>query len=453
MRHAAEIDADAAAALNATIEEIDWEHFQAWLDDYVLTKPQAGCPPDLAPAPFYPANPATAEQEALYRQASEVGAELLRQGRVAAFTVAGGQGTRLGFDHPKGTYPISPVRDASLFQWFAESLLRHGEIHGCSIPWYIMTSEANDRETRDFFAAHDFFGMTADQVVLFPQGMMPSFSFDGKLLMTAKDRLARSPDGHGGSLKALHRSGALDDMRRRGVEHISYFQVDNPLVSVVDPLFLGLHAIDASQMSSRCLPKNDPFERIGAFCTSADKLLVIEYSDLPDELATQTDAEGNLRFLAGSPAIHILRRDFVEQLNRAGFQLPFHRAEKKIACLDADGRPYEPTEANGVKLETFVFDALPLAETTLILEAIREREFAPTKNPTGIDSVQSCRELLQEEFARWLHHRGVDLPRTPEGKLDCRIEVSPRRYVTESDFQNADLGVYSFDPGTKVLIA
>ncbi len=433
------------------LECLDWDRLGGWIRDDVLAPARDEIPDDLAPAPYFPAEAETAAQRERYTHARVAGEELLRQGKVAAFTVAGGQGTRLGYDEPKGVYPISPIKNKSLFQLFAESLWRHGEICARPIPWYIMTSAANDRATRAHFAGHDYFGLEPGNVIFFVQGQMPVFDFNGKLLLAARDRLAMAPDGHGGSLQALHRSGALADMRARGVDYISYFQVDNPLVSTVEPLFLGLHHLEGSQMSSRMLAKRDPFEKLGLLCLSAGRLHVIEYSDLPDELAVQTDATGKLRFLAGSPAIHVLSREFVEELNAGSFSLPFHRAEKKVPHAGDNGKPLEPGEPNAVKLETFVFDALPLARKTLILEAVREREFAPVKNAEGQDSPASCRKLLQEEFARWLELRGVRPPRKGDGSLDCTLEISPRSYVTAEDFARAPLPD-KIEPGAEVYI-
>ena len=446
-----ELPAAGRQRLLAQLAGLDWGHLDDWIKTYVVSVPKCEIPTDLEPAPYFPAEPQTAAQRDLYAKAQREGEGLLRGGQIAAFTVAGGQGTRLGYDGPKGTFAISPVRKKPLFQLFAESLRRHGEIYGRPIPWYLMTSPTNDGPTRAFFAEHKYFGLAREHVTFFIQGQMPAFDFQGKLLLAAKDSLAMSPDGHGGSLRALHQSGALADMKSRGVLYISYFQVDNPLVSVVSPLFLGLHHLEQSQMSNRMLAKRDAFEKLGLFCRTGGKLQVIEYSDLPEALAVQQAPDGNLRFIAGSPAIHVISREFVEALNRGGFSLPWHRAVKKIPCVDAGGHAVSPTQPNGVKLESFVFDALPLARQTMILEAIRDREFAPVKNPDGQDSPASCRALMQAEFARWLEARGVQVPRRDDGQLTCTLEISPRSYVATADFQQAPLPTPP-KPGTEVYL-
>src|SRR4051794_796346 len=210
-------------------------------DEYVRRKPDPHLPKDIKPVPIYPRTPRDDRQRQLYRDATARGRQLLRDGKAGAFLVAGGQGTRLGYDGPKGEYPVTPVKSKPLFQVFAEQLLAHSRDAGRTIPWYVMTSNVNDAPTRDFFKKNSYFGFNPKDVVFFQQGMMPAFAMDGRLLLAEPDSLALSPDGHGGSLRALKVSGALDDMRRRGVEHLSYFQVDNPLVNTIDPLFLGLH--------------------------------------------------------------------------------------------------------------------------------------------------------------------------------------------------------------------
>src|SRR4030095_3034936 len=200
-------------------------------------------------------------------------------------------------------------KNKPLFQVFAEQLLAYSRDSGRTIPWYVMTSDVNDAATREFFEKHGYFGCDARIVRFFQQGMMPAFAMNGELLLAEKDSLALSPDGHGGSLRALARSGALADMRSRGIDHLSYFQVDNPLVHCIDPLFLGLHDLTGSEMSSKTIPKANALEKAGNFVLGDGVLQVIEYSDLPEALALQTESNGTPRFNAGSIAIHALRVD------------------------------------------------------------------------------------------------------------------------------------------------
>lgn len=382
----------------------------------------------LQPAPYYPARP-TMDDAGRYADAVRHGIHLIQQGKVAALTVAGGQGTRLGFSGPKGVFPISPVQNKPLFQLFAEYIraveLRYGT---APIHWYIMTSPTNDMETRQFFARHAYFGLQSTQVRFFTQGVMPAFSTDGKMLLAEKHHLALSPDGHGGTLLALRRTGCLEEMARAGIEYISYFQVDNPLVHCIDPLFIGLHVMNKSQMSSKMLTKADDFERVGNFAMIDGKVVVVEYSDLPKELAVAKNPDGSRKFNAGSIAIHVISRQFVEDLtaDETRFKLPWHRANKKVPYVDVKtGERVDPDEPNAVKLETFIFDAIPMAGNSMILETLREEEFSPVKNATGVDSVETSRRDQVRRAARWLEQAGVQVPRRANGEPDATIEISP----------------------------
>ena len=420
--------------LERQLAEIDFDELDRLIRNYVRKKPETAIPSDLAPAPFFRLKPATQAQAEYYRKAEAKGRELLAAGKVAMLVVAGGQGTRLGFDGPKGTYPICPVTGKTLFQYFAEEIGRVAEKYGHVIPWYVMTSELNDRPTREFFAAHGHFGLPEGSVRFFTQGTMPAVGYDGQLLLSAPDSLALSPNGHGGTLLALKKSGALDEMKREGVEYISYFQVDNPLAPLADPLFLGLHALEGSRMSARMLPKTNPFEKLGNFCISGGRLHIIEYSDMPDELAQRKNPDGELAFLAGSPANHVISRNFVEELTADGrLNLPWHRADKKVPHLDESGALVKPAEPNAVKLESFIFDALPLADKTMILEGCRAEHFAPTKNQTGVDSAESCREMMCVRDARRLELAGFAVPRRSDGTPDCLVEISPRLVCDDDD--------------------
>lgn len=355
------------------------------------------------------------------------GEALLREGKVAALMVAGGQGTRLGFNGPKGAFPISPVKDKTLFQLFAEAIAGAGRRYGRAVPWYIMTSPANDMETRAFFEGHGRFGLAPDQIVFFQQGVMPAFDREGRILLDEPHRVALSPDGHGGSLLAMARAGVLSDMGRRGVEHISYFQVDNPLVNCIDPLFLGLHAESGSDMSSKTLPKADDLERVGNFVMADGKLTVVEYSDFPESLARARNADGTRRFDAGNIAVHALTRAFVERLtaDASRFALPWHRADKKVPYVDLQsGKRIEPATPNAVKLEAFVFDALPLASRTLLMETAREEEFSPVKNAEGVDSAATARRDLSRRASRWLAAAGVPISQSA-GETSGLYEISP----------------------------
>ncbi|OWY73273.1 hypothetical protein B7486_02710 [cyanobacterium TDX16] len=356
------------------------------------------------------------------------GEALLAAGKVAAFIVAGGQGTRLGFDGPKGAFPISPVQGKTLFQLFAESILATIRTYGGKIHWYVMTSPANHDATCSCFESNDFYGLGREGVSFFQQGVMPAFDRSGKILLDQPHRIALSPDGHGGSLLALATSGMLADMAARGVDHLSYFQVDNPLVHCLDPAFLGLHDASGSEMSSKTLPKADDLEKVGNFAAIDGALTVIEYSDFPDALARMKNSDGTRRFDAANIAIHALSRAFIERLTAdpAAFALPWHRAVKRVPFVDLEsGVRVEPTEPNAIKLESFVFDALPLSRNPVLMETSREEEFSPVKNATGIDSVDTAKRDISLRAARWLKSAGVQVPVSADGSPDGVFEISP----------------------------
>jgi UDP-N-acetylglucosamine/UDP-N-acetylgalactosamine diphosphorylase len=392
----------------------------------------------LAPAPYEPI-PEHGGDPAAWKKAKAAGEEALRAGRVAAFTVAGGQGTRLGYDGPKGTFPVTPLKQKTLFQVFAEKIRAAGKRYGRPIPWFIMTSHANHAATESFFKEHRFFGLEPARVHFFRQGRMPAVGFDGKILLETKSSLALSPDGHGGSLRALERSGALAGMQRDGIDIISYFQVDNPLVRCIDPAFIGWHVLRRSEMSSKMVPKAYAEEKVGHFCTQNGKTVVVEYSDLPMTLQKETDASGRLRYVAGSIAIHILDREFVRRLAAGGegVALPFHRADKKIPTVDASGGAVKPEKANGVKFEMFVFDALPFARNPVVIETLRENDFSPVKNAEGLDSPKTCRDDQLRQFSRWLIANGFAIETDKTALPSCTLEVSPLFGYDEDSFADA----------------
>jgi UDP-N-acetylglucosamine/UDP-N-acetylgalactosamine diphosphorylase len=428
-----ELDPTQKRNLLAQIERLDFSKIDDWVTRLIKEFTPPALPARFAAAPSYGPRPADDPPQRKYARARELGRELIANGRVAAFVVAGGQGTRLGFDGPKGDFSISPLRNKTLFRIFAETIAAVSQKYKNACPWYIMTSPLNHTLTRELFKSNDYYGLDHENVFIFQQGTLPNFSFDGKILLADKASMACSPDGHGGSLKALFQSGAIEDMKKRGAEFISYFQVDNPLINIFDPLFIGLHALDEAQMSSKAVIKTAPGEKVGNFCLVDGKVTVVEYSDLPDELAEKRNADGSLVFELGSIAIHIINTSFVEKLNATGFSLPLHRAVKKIPHIGSHGNLVEPAEPNGIKLETFVFDALPLASKSIILQTPRNEEFGPVKNATGPDSPQTARRMMVARAADWLESAGVSVPRKPDRSPDCLIEIAPSFAVEKED--------------------
>ncbi len=439
--------------LSQQIENLSLDHLDQWINEYILNDHSAKIPTHFSPAPAYPSNPEKPDMQEKYARASVLGEKLLREGKVGAFVVAGGQGTRLGFDGPKGNYPISPIKHKTLFQLFAESILATCKKYNTRCPWYIMTSPLNDETTQKTFKSNGYYDLPEEDVVIFQQGTLPNFAMDGLIFLADKHRIATSPDGHGGSLKALHESNAVDHMKHRGVEYLSYWQVDNPLITIFDPLFIGLHVMDDSQMSSKALVKSDPMEKVGNFCLVDNHVTVIEYSDLPEKEALKKNPDGSLAFELGSIGIHLVSRTFVEQLNAGEFSLPFHRAVKRIPHINAEGQYVAPAEPNGIKLETFVFDALPLASHSMILETKRSEEFGPVKNATGVDSAETSREMIIERAAIWLESAGIFVPRTDSGKVDCLLEIAPSFALSPQDLKAKPHEIPEIKPGDALYLS
>jgi UDP-N-acetylglucosamine/UDP-N-acetylgalactosamine diphosphorylase len=356
----------------------------------------------------------------------EAGESALRRGEVAAFIVAGGQASRLGFDHPKGMFPIGPVTNKSLFQIHAEKVLALGRRYGKPVPLLIMTSPATDAETKAFFAEHHYFGLAPQEVFFFSQGTMPALDLaTGQLLLEAPGRLFTSPNGHGGALMGLADSGLLDELRRRGIRQVFYFQVDNPLVKVADPLFVGHHVREHAEASSKIVPKEGPTDKLGNMVLVDGRCTIIEYSDLPEDLARQTDEQGRLRIWAGSPAIHVFSVDFLSRVTRGTLRIPFHLARKKVPHLDEKGQLVQPERENALKFEMFIFDVLPLAERWTIVETSRREEFVPLKNASGPDSPETVRQAISDRSADWLERADVKVPRRPDGSAAVPLEISP----------------------------
>jgi UDP-N-acetylglucosamine/UDP-N-acetylgalactosamine diphosphorylase len=432
-----QISPEARAGLLAEAAEIDL----AEVDRLVRTLVQKGGAPaldleGLVPAP-YERLPSHGGSALSWQAAKAAGEAALRAGRVAAFTVAGGQGTRLGYDGPKGTFPVTPILHKTLFQVFSEKILAAGRRYGKPLHWFIMTSHQNHAATEAFFRENRHFGLDPSRVHFFRQGRMPAVDFSGKILLETRSSVALSPDGHGGSLRALERSGSLALMASEGIDTLSYFQVDNPLVRCIDPAFIGWHLNGHSEMSSKTVPKAYPEEKLGHFCISKGRLAVIEYSDLPMDLQRQTDASGALRYEAGSIAIHAIDREFIRRMAQGEGALPFHRADKKITTVDAGGREVKPEKANGVKFELFVFDALPSARNPVVVETSRADDFSPVKNAEGVDSPATCRDDQLRQFTRWLRLGGAVVSADPTGLPPFPVEVSPLFGYDEDSFSES----------------
>ena len=364
---------------------------------------------------------------AALKKAIAAGEKELRAGRVAALLVAGGQGSRLGYDGPKGCYSIGPITGSSLFYFHARKILARSIRYGAAIPFYVMTSEANNAATVQCFEENDYFGLNPDDVFFFTQGMWPGMTKDGKIILDRPDHVFMSPDGHGGLLAALKRSGALSDMKKRGIKDVFFFQVDNPLVEIAEPSFIGYHVLEKSEYSLKLCAKRDPFEKVGMPMKFKDAYRMVEYTEMTEAQCRRRGKNGKLYFLYGSPAIHVFDRAFLER--EAAKVMPLHLAFKKIPFVDEQGKTVKSAEPNGYKFEKFIFDVLPKAKRAAFLAFEQKEEFSPVKNAEGADSPATCKADLQEKWRKWLKEAGVEI------KPGVPVEIDPAYALDAADLK------------------
>jgi UDP-N-acetylglucosamine/UDP-N-acetylgalactosamine diphosphorylase len=421
LRFADRLEPERLDGLLAQIAELDFE----WLQRAWTTQPAIPEPAQLRPYPHI-----VRDDDADRGAAMALGTQALRDGRAATLLVAGGQGSRLGFEGPKGNYPIGAVSGHTLFRIHAERLVALGRRHGVVPPLYCMTSAENHDETVRAFAEAGNFGLPADRVLIFQQGRAPAFDEEGKLLLAAEDALVLAPNGNGGLFAAMRHGGAFDHMKRHGVDVISYIHVDNPLAQSCDARFVGYHLLRESQYSCKALYKVEPGEKIGSFVLVDGRPRIVEYTLIPPALANQKNAAGELAFGWGSPGFFMWSRAFAEaQADRK--DLPVHKAHKKLAHVNARGERLTPREPNGYKLEMFAMDTLPDAERVVILACDRDAEFAPVKNAEGVDSVASARAMMTALARRWLVAAGAKVVGEPA------IEISPLFALDGDDLDKA----------------
>jgi UDP-N-acetylglucosamine/UDP-N-acetylgalactosamine diphosphorylase len=429
------LDAQGKAGLLAEIEGIDFPLMRHLTDLWIRNTPAEEKFDHIAPIAMIPKGGNTLE-------ARTAGEDALRAGRVGLFLVAGGQGTRLGFDGPKGAYPIGPISGRSLFAFHAEKIHNIQRRYGCTLPWYIMVSDANEAATRAFFQEYGFFGLKPGNVIFLRQRMMPCLDEEGRFLLDQPGHLAMNPNGHGGCIPAMVENGVIADARNRGVDTLSYFQVDNWAVKVADPVFIGHHVARRADMSSKCHRKNHIREAVGVHCLCDGEYRVIEYSELdiyPQLL--EIDGHGNIVYAAGNPAMHMLSVDFVAWIHRHFDRFPWHRAHKRIPYVDEEGRRVEPGRPNGYKFETFIFDALRfIRHEPVVLEIDRAGEYTPIKQFQGPNSVTAARDSMNDYWTGWLEAAGWDVPRDASGRVAIRIEISPQFALSEREFLKKTAG-------------
>lgn len=376
---------------------------------------EAGTPAAAASA-FEPA-PVEIPEGSTLEACVAKGEELLRAGKVGVLLVAGGQGSRLGYEGPKGAYPIGPITDRSLFWFHTRKLVGLNTTYNTRVPFYIMTSDTNDAATRAHFEENNYFGMPKEDVYFFVQGMWPALTPEGKIILDAPGHIFMSPDGHGGTLAALERSGALADMEKRGIEQVFFFQVDNPMVEIADPAFVGLHAEKGADMTLKVCKKRDAHEGMGVVVIRDGHYAMVEYSELSDEQMERTNPDGSLWLAYGSPAIHMFSYAFLKR--EAERDMPLHLAHKKIAMVNDEGLVVKADKPNGYKFEKFIFDVIPNATTLVNLAFDRTQEFSPVKNAEGNDSPATTKRDLQAKWRGWMDAAGIS---APEGMA---VEIDP----------------------------
>lgn len=427
------LNAEERGRLLEQLAQVEFPLMERLAREWILETPPPARFDRIEPVPVLPAAVHRGEGSP---EAWDAGEEALRAGKVGLFLVAGGQGTRLGFPGPKGCYPIGPLTGKPLFQYHAEKLLNLRRRFGCTLPWYIMVSAANEAATRAHFEENGHFGLGAENVVFLRQRMVPCMDGAGRFMLESPGSLAMNPNGHGGCIPAMVENGVLDDARARGVEMLSYFQVDNWAVKVADPYFIGWHVLKGAEMSSKVHRKNTAREAVGVHCLCDGVYQVIEYSELdiyPQLL--ETDAAGNVRYFAGNPAMHILSVEFVQGVFNRFDRFPWHLARKKIPFVNDAGELVKPDTPNGCKFETFVFDALQfVGHAPVAVEIGRLGEYTPTKQFEGDNSVVASRQSMSEWWGGWFEAAGAAVPRNGEGRVAVQLEVSPLFALTRDEF-------------------
>lgn len=357
-----------------------------------------------------------------HQQAIDCGETALAAGKIGMILVAGGQGSRLGFDQPKGMFPIGPISQRTLFQFHADLLKATGDRYGVVIPLYIMTSPATHEPTLEYLQATDNLGLAKGQLRVFCQGTMPAIDRNtGRLLMQSKDSLALSPDGHGGTVDAFAQSGLLDEAIAAGIEHLTYAQIDNPLANPCQSALLGHHLLSHSEMTTQVVRKRYPTERVGNVVMIDDQLHIIEYIHLPEQAAKQTLDDGSLKLWAGNIAIHVFTASFLKQAQQHADRMPLNQAFKKVPYIDDGGKMIEPSEANAIKFERFIFDLLPFAKNAIVVEGDPAEVFAPVKNGDDADNdtPTTAKAAICALHREWLTQAGASV--APQ----VRVEIHP----------------------------
>ncbi len=366
------------------IEEIDWETIA------LVGQDSEGSEGDIEPLGAVDVSQIEARKE----EFTKAGIDAIKEGKIGAVLLAGGMGTRLGLDKPKGELNVGINRDLCIFNCLINNLLDVTNEAGAFVPLYVMTSEKNNDETIRFFEEKNYFGYPKEYVKFFIQEMAAAVDFDGKLLLEGPGRLATSPNGNGGWFTSLAKAGLLDDIKSRGVEWLNIFAVDNVLQRIADPSFIGATLLSGADSGSKVVHKVDAYEKMGALCKKGGKPYIVEYYELSKEMAEATDESGDYLYAYGVILNYIFKVSRLEEIMNN--RMPVHVVEKKIPYIDDKGELIKPSEPNGYKFETLVVDMVAMMNDSVPYEVIREKEFAPIKNLHGVDSLDSARELLEK---------------------------------------------------------
>ncbi|MBM2832974.1 MAG: uap1 [Candidatus Brocadiaceae bacterium] len=371
------------------------------------------------------------------RIAKKIGEYSLQKGEIAVITVAGGDGTRLGCNGTKGSLPIAPISQKSIFQLHAEKICALQQRYATKIPWYIMTSKTNEQFTQNFFNIHQHFGLDCDQIRLFTQGMLPVLNLHGKILMNSRSNIVMSPNGHGGLISALQDAGIFYDMKMRGIKYVFYHQVDNVLTKIADPVFIGYHIKESADMSLKVVKKRHPDEKVGVVACVDGKLRVVEYSELSRENMYAKNNDGYLKFDAGNIAVHMISTGFLEKVcQQSEKMLPYHTAVKIVPYIDEHGSLIRPEKNNALKFERFIFDMLKHAGKCVVMEVKREEEFSPVKNRVGEDSPITAMRDMVNLFGKLLNQAGMFVPVDNYGNVSGLIEINPSLALDEEALRN-----------------
>lgn len=324
----------------------------------------------------------------------EIGTKIIKAGKLAAVTMAGGQGTRLGHNGPKGTFDIGLDSHKPIFELLCETLKLANEKYDVVIPWYIMTSKENNKDTVDFFGKHNYFGYPKGYIQFFKQGELPMVGEDGKVLLDEKGMIKQAADGHGGIFTSMRKDGVIYDMKARGIGWVFIGGVDNVLVKMVDPTLIGLAESKGILAAGKSVVKAGPHEKVGVFCKRDGRPSVIEYSEISKEMAEETDENGQLKYGESHILCNLFNIKEIEKISEKN--LPYHSAHKKATYMNEKGEIVKGTEPNAYKFEAFLFDAFESLDDMVIMRVKREEEFAPVKNAEGVDSPETARKLYQD---------------------------------------------------------